>query len=451
MPISSSADTGSNTERPFESPRHFGAARGRNRRIIASSSLGIFQRIVQVVCTILVMPAMLRALGPAQFGIWGAAASVAWFAGLADIGTGAALVTLVARRSASDGLEACRRYLAGALTLGFVIAGLIICMAVGISRLGTFQVESWATLIAVSGLAFNVPLSAANNFWIGLQKGYIAAGWDLVQTLATTAGLLVASTYTSNVLVYVSIVYAGLVLANLGSLIHLFLKNPELRRHLFDHPVERVKEVAGHGIMYFLLNLMVGLSYLGDNVLALVLLGPEASARMTIALRICVTALGLLTVLSQPLWPAFAEAAENADRHWIRKIVLRGTVMLVGATAAGSILVVGTGERLLRLWLSNDLGIGRALLWAIGGWTLAQAAIRVPHLLLNGLSILRFQILLFTGVTLLSLVLKVALSSQLGVAGILWGTAIPLFLIALPALFWRIRILQSDLPQPLNL
>src|SRR5690242_1601767 len=78
------------------------AGRGRNRKILASASAGLVQRGAQVGSTLLLMPLLLRALGPAQFGIWGAAASLAWLAGFLDMGTGAALVSLVARSMAAN-------------------------------------------------------------------------------------------------------------------------------------------------------------------------------------------------------------------------------------------------------------------------------------------------------------------------------------------------------------
>ncbi len=64
------------------------------------------------------MPVMLHALGPARFGVWGAAASLAWLSGVMDIGTGSALVTLVARAVARGHGHEARRHVAGALTLG---------------------------------------------------------------------------------------------------------------------------------------------------------------------------------------------------------------------------------------------------------------------------------------------------------------------------------------------
>jgi O-antigen/teichoic acid export membrane protein len=410
----------------------------RNRRVVAAASVGIFQRLVQVGSTLVLMPLLLRALGPAKFGVWGAAASLAWLSGLVDIGTGAALVTLVARSSTLDRAEQARRHIAGALSIGSLLAGFMFLAAFLVWVNGGAQGRAGPYLIAAIGLAVNIPLNASNNVWMALQKGYVSNFWELVQTLLTTTGLIGAAILTRDVRVYVAVVYMGLFSANIGSLIHLFLCHPELRPEGLSLSWSAMREVAGQGVLYFILALTGGLSFMLDNILALSLLGPEASARMTIALRICIAAAGALAVMSQPLWPAFADAAERADRKWIRKALLRGSALLAGLTLAGSFLLLVYGERLLQWWLHTNLGIGRSLLWAISAWVVAQALVRVPNLLLNGLSILRYQIAVFSVATALAFVLKFALAPYFGVAGILWGTTTTVFLIVIPASVWRI-------------
>lgn len=411
----------------------------RNQRIVAAAGAGLFQRLVQVASTVVLMPLLLRVLGPAQFGVWGAAASLAWFSGLVDIGVGTALVTLVARSIASGKDGEARTHIAGALSFGGTLAGVML-LAVGLaSVLAGRQGQAAPFLIAIVGLALNLPLNTASNVWMALQKGYVSGFWELVQTLLTLAGLIAAAGLTTDVRVYVAVVYGSLVLANLGSLFHLFVTHRELRPRGLSVPPHAIQYVVGQGVLYFVLNLAGGLSFSLDNVLALELLGPDASARMTVALRICVTALGLLLVMAQPLWPAFAEAAESADRHWIRRGVFRGSALMVGAAATGSFILLLFGERLLRWWLNADLGIGSTLLWAISVWILAQAVVRVPNLLLNGLSILRYQVVVVVVATLLALGLKFALAPSLGVAGILWGTTATILLVGAPAFFWRIH------------
>lgn len=413
-------------------------AHARNRRIFAAAGSGVFQRVVQVASTFIIMPIVLHALGPARFGVWGAAVSLAWISGLADIGTGSALVTLVARSLARNRPDEARSHVTGALIIGSCLSCLMLSVVSIAWITGAFQSNSQGYLVALSGLAINIPLSSANNLWMGMQKGYTSGFWELVQTVLTTASLAVATISTQDLRIYVALVFGCLVLANLGSLIHLFWLHPELRPGSSPTPLASIREVAGSGILFFVLGITGGASFMFDNVLALQLLGPEASARMTIALRICMTAVGFLIVLSQPLWPAFTDAAHKADRKWIRRTLLRGSSVLVGATIAGSAVLVLYGEPLLRLWLRENLGISRSLLWAISAWVLAQALLRVPALLLNALALIRFQIIVSAAVTVIAVAGKFALASSLGVAGILTATTIAVVLIAVPACVWRI-------------
>jgi O-antigen/teichoic acid export membrane protein len=205
-------------------PRH-----ERDRRIVISAGVGIFQRCVQIGSTLVLMPLLLRVLGPAKFGVWGAAASLAWLSGLVDIGTGTALLTLVARSSARDRADQARRHVTGALSIGSGL-GCLMCLA-ALLALTAAGGREWVGpyLIAAIGLAINVPLSASNNVWMALQKGYVSAFWELVQTLLTTAALISAASRTTDVRVFVAVVYLGLVAANVGSLLHLFMRHPELR------------------------------------------------------------------------------------------------------------------------------------------------------------------------------------------------------------------------------
>jgi len=419
----------------------------RNRIILVSAGAGVSQRIMQVISTLLLMPLLLRALGPAQFGIWGAAASLAWLACFVDIGTGAALVTLIAKAVALHDTAAARRYVTGTLGFGCGLAGLT---GLGIEAAAIFSTPDARTApyyIAAMGLGLNIPLNTANSVWMALQKGYLSSFWELVQTIVTFTGLILAITAHSDLWVYVAIVYGGLVLANVGSLTHLFLAHPELRPEGLTQSLGVFRGVASQGMLYFALNLTGGLSFMLDNILALALLGAEASAQMTIALRICTMALTSLTAVAQPLWPAFAEAAEKDDRHWIRRTFLRGSAVLVGITLAGAIVLLTYGDRLLRWWLQGGLSIDRSLLWAVAAWIFAQALIRVPCLLLNGLSIVRYQVVAASVTTLLALGLKFGLSAWIGVPGILWATTVPILVVFFPAVTWRVFHWDQRRPQ----
>jgi O-antigen/teichoic acid export membrane protein len=368
-----------------------------------------------------------------------------------DLGTGAALITMVGGATAVNRQTDARRHVTGALlvesgmaVLTLIAASLVVLTAVPRDQTGPY-------LIAVAGLAINVPLNGANCIWMALQKGYVSAFWELIQTLTILAGSIVATLVTVDVRIYVAVVYGGVALANLGSLVHLFLRHPELRPDAWAAPFEAARGVASQGAIYFAAGVAGGLTYMLDNVLALQLLGPEASARMAIALRICIGASGMLTIVSQPLWPAFAEAGVRGDLKWIERGLVRGTALVTGLAMAAAVFLVTAGGPFLRWWLHADLGIGPDLLWATAAWILAQAAGRVPYLLLNAVGVVRFQVVLCTLATSVALCLKFVWAPWLGVAGILWATAAAAAFISLPALTWRdVRWLKSCGSRPGN-
>ncbi|MBS1804657.1 MAG: hypothetical protein JST28_14940 [Acidobacteria bacterium] len=406
---------------------------------MASSAIGVIQRIMQVACTLILMPVLLRALGTVGFGVWGAAASLAWLAPLADFGSGSALVTLVAREIALRRVHEARREIGAALTLSGALALIFLLLIGSVWGARAWGITGTVYLIAVAGLAVNLPLNSANNIWMALQEGYFASAWELVQTIATTGSLLTATLYTRDVRVYVLLVYGGVAASNLGSLAHLLLRHPELRPERLPEHQAAMRDLAGNGVMFFLMGMAGGINYMLDTVLTMQLLGAEAAAQMTVAMRICISAVTMMVAISQPLWPAFTDAAHTADRAWVIHKLKWGTVLLVTITCAGCVVLVGWGGPLLRLWMQADLGIGRGLLIAIAFWVLVQALIRVPHLLMNGLLMVKYQTVAFTLALPMAFVLKFALARELGTVGILWGTSLSLLIIFFPAAAWRIR------------
>ncbi len=410
----------------------------RNRPLALAVTASAVHRVLQVASTLVIIPLALHALGASGFGLWGAATSLAFLAPMLDLGLGAALISQVARAWA-DGDRRLASDLVGTGLMGTVaMAMLVLAGGSLLVSLSTAGPERAVFMLAVAGLALNVPFSTANNIWIGLQKGYVAGCWDMVQTLLSAGGLLWAALSGAGVIVLVAAFYGGIVVASALSLTHLLLAHPELRPARLRVPAAIWRAVLGKGGLFFLITALGVLAYSLDNVLALVILGPVASAQMAIALRIGVNAIGIIASLTQPLWPAFVDAHAKGDDAWTRATLLRGTAIVTGITATGAIILVTVGEPLLRLWLGKDLGLGGPLLGATAFWVFALAVPRVAALMLNALSILRLQVLALGAATGLGLALKYAFAGYFGVTGILVTTPVCWLLIVWPAFAWRL-------------
>lgn len=408
--------------------------RERNRRIVLASGAGLVQRIAQLLTALITLPLALHVLGVVGFGIWAAATSLAWLSGMLDLGLGNALITLVPQAISSKRIGEAQTHVLAALLGSCGVA--VIILGLG-GLLFWLQVATAPFAIAIICLAINVPLSIARNIWFGLQKGYIAAFFDFTQTALTLGLLIIAAFCDGSVITMTAAVYGGMVIANATSLALLLFSQDEIRPKHWRVSLKSLRTVITPGCLFFVLSI-VGLgSYAFDNVLALIWLGPTASAQIGVAMRLCTTAIGFLGVMSQPLWPAFVEAAAMDDRAWEWRTLRNGTVAVVILASIGSAMIVLFGQSALRLWLHADFYISPLLLWAMSGWIMAMAFPSVIGLLLNAVSILRFRIVVAIATTAFSFGFKYLAFRKLGVAGIMLGTPVAGVLIAWPSLSFR--------------
>ena len=409
--------------------------KSRNRRIFLAAGAGMAQRLVQVAASLATLPLVLHALGVAGFGIWAAATSLAWLTNMFDLGLGSALVSLLAgntpREQHSD-------YVTASLHGGSVLAMLVLAAGAATLASGVVDVPSTPFLIAGIAIALNIPLCISNEIWLGLQKAYYASLWQLAQTLVTLALLVTGALCRANISEMTAMVYGSMLLTNALSLVHVLLLHPWLRPHGFPRRAA-LRTVITQGGLLFAITVAASCAYAFDNALALAWLGPVASAQMAIAMRVCTTAISMLSVLTQPLWPGFADAVAMADHGWIARIFRQGTLVLMAMALAGSTLIVLYGAPVLRWWLHQDLHISRSLLVAMAAWIITAALCHVPGLYLNATLRLKPQIIILGITAALGFPLKYLAAQTFGVIGIL--TISPLLWLGFvaPCYFWLAR------------
>jgi O-antigen/teichoic acid export membrane protein len=409
----------------------------RDRRFTLAAVSGAAQRLTAILSTVILFPRVLQAIGTDNFGLWGAATSLSLLFVVADFGVGPAILSLVSRALTSPDADLPRRQFTAGLFMA-CIAAIIVAIAGTITTLAVVPAsEAPAFLIAITGIAITVPFGAASSAWLSLQRGWMVAVCELSQTVMVFGGLILASIITRNVYIYILIVYVTYFVANAGNLIILFCRHPELRPQSLPSYAD-MRLVVHTGFRFFVLSILDAPSYMLDNVFALQLLGIVASARMAVVQRVSVAAIGLLMVATQPLWPAFVEAAAKGEKQWIVRTLLRGSALVIGLSIAGSALIGFFGRPILRVWLKSDIGFEQSLLWAIGAWIVAMSLARVQMLLLNALRIIDFQLILVLIATTISVGLKFVLAPRYGVSGILISSAITVPLIILPGTVWRI-------------
>jgi len=402
----------------------------RNFRLLTASSAGVAQRVAQLLSSLITLPFALHG-----FGIWGAATSLAWMSNVLTLGFGSALITLIPRGLVSSDVNSTRGYVTASLYGGTALAASLLLGGFITTRLFDVPMLRGPFLVASIALILNVPLSVSFELWLALQKGHMAAVWGTVQTLLALVFIILGALLGAGVTIMVAAIYGAMLLGNAGSLAHVLYLHPHLRpfRRL---QLPALRAVLTQGGLLFAVTIAGSCATAFDNVLALAWLGPPASAQMAVAMRVCITATGMVSAVTQPFWPSFADAFAAGDRAWARRMLKTGTVAVVVLSVSGSALIVLFGEPVLRWWLHQDLLLPKALLWAMAAWITGLTLTYVPSSLLNAALQLKPQIILLSVAAVAGFGLKFLAARMFGITGILLVTPILWFALVGPAYLW---------------
>jgi O-antigen/teichoic acid export membrane protein len=407
----------------------------RNYNILRASGAGVLQRFAQLVISLITLPLALHTLGIAGFGVWGAATSLAWLSSLLTLGFGSALITLIPRGLASGQIETNRGYVTASLHGGAALSALLLLGWLAAVRLFGAPLPHAPFLVAGVALVLNIPLSIAVELWFALQKGHIAAFWGTVQTLLGLLFIILGAATGANVTYMVAAIYGAMLLANAGSLAHVLYLHHHIRPFRRIRP-DALRAVLAQGGLLFAVTIAASCATAFDNVMALAWLGPAASAQMAVAMRVCITANGMVGAVTQPFWPSFADAIAANDHSWARRMLKAGTAAVLVLSVSGSALIIAFGEPVFRWWLHQDLHLPAPLLWAMGAWITGLALTNIPGSLLNAALKLKPQILILSITAIAGFGLKFLAARQFGVTGILVVTPILRFALVVPVYFW---------------
>lgn len=409
-------------------------ARQRSFSLVLTSFAGLFQRLTQLLSSLVTLPLVLHTLGIAGFGVWGAATSLAWMTGLLTIGFGSALIALIPGSLVSGDAARSRAHVTASFLSGAVLSALLLLGGTAFILLTGTHAPQAPFLAAGIVLILNIPLSISTELWLALQKGHVGALWSTAQTLLSLILIVLGALTHSGVLFMTAAIYIPLLLANAGSLAHVLYAHHHLRPNRRLNP-QALREVLGQGGLFFALTAATTCASAFDNIMALSWLGPAASAQMAVAMRVCVTATLLVGAVTQPFWPGFADALAARDIAWVRRILKAGMAAVLVLALSGSACLVLAGQPVLNWWLHQNLHLSQGLLLAMAAWIVSTTLTYVPSALLNAAGQLKPQIFILGTIALIGFGLKYLAAKSFGVTGILAVNPV-LWLAGAPLYFW---------------
>ena len=431
--------------RPFDTATEGGRSKERLRRAAMTTLAAGAARGIGLLTSLISVPLTFRYLGPERYGIWMVLISIIAAMGFADLGIGNGLMNAVSEAYGKDDRRLAREHVTSAFVL-------MLCIAVVLAIAGTagypflpwlrmFNVKSQtaaaegakAFLVLYASFIISIPLGVITRTQAGLQKGYASQIVSAFGSIVSLGGMLLVILLHANLawLVFAS-VFAG-ILATMFNGWVLLREHSWLLPSWHAYRRSSANKIFKLGMMFFVLQCAVTVSYTSDNIVIAQVLGASAVAVYAVPQKLFGFLSSVVSMAITPLWPAYGEAIARGDVAWVRKVFLGSMWLTLLTTVPICTLLVFAGPWILKVAVGRSLHAPLSLLVVLGVWTVVNAVSTVTSILLNGAGVLKAQTGLVVVASLVNLALSIYFTRRLGVMGVCLGSITSQLLITFPA------------------
>lgn len=392
-------------------------------------------RAVQVGSSLITVPLTLKYLGNERFGLWMTISSVLAMAAFADFGIGNGVLNTVAKAFGKDDQESIRK----AVSSGFAVLTTI-SAALIVLFFSAYRFVNWADFFRVASpqaraeagpalavfstcFAINICMDVVQRVQLGLQQGYRYSLWQLIGSLAGFIGVLSGIWFRVSLPVLVVAIAGAPILATTLNAIHFFgFVRPDLRPMRTFVESNVIAQIARLGGLFFILQVVVAVSYSADNFIIARTLGAVNVPEYSIPQRMFALITMMSGMLVAPLWPAYSEALSRGHMDWVRRTLGRSLLLVFVLTSTASLVVLLTGHQLIHWWVGSRIHPSFLLLLGLAIWTVIACCGDALAIFMNGVEMLRFQVIVATIFGAGCVVTKVLFVRHFGIAGVPWAT-----------------------------
>jgi len=413
----------------------FNHSQRRYQRIAQSVITALAGKGIALIVSFISVPLTINYLGIERYGVWVTISTFLAWLQIADLGLGNGLINALAEAYGTDRPDLAKRYVA---TTFWMLTGAAVLLGVIFGSLwfwidwsAIFNVHDPITKLEIApaiaialGIALcNLPLLVIEKVLNAYQEGAIANYWAAAGNLGSLLGIIFATQIHGGLILLVLVFSGSLLIVKVFSAFWLFKKHkpwlaPKLS--LFDSASWRRLSIAG--AEFFLLQIAALTLYQSDNLVIAHYLGAENVTSYSVVYRLFTYIALLNSLIIAPLWPAYGEALARADWEWAKKTFQRTLTvsMVVSVILIASLIVFS--KPIIAAWTHNIVKPNTSIIILIAIWTLMSIWGNHYGILLNGLGVVRAQLLIGCLMAFMNLFLSIFLVQRIGVIGVILAT-----------------------------
>jgi O-antigen/teichoic acid export membrane protein len=411
-----------------------GRSSERYRRVALTAASGVVARGTTIVAGFVCVPLAMRYLGAERYGMWLTVSSVSAMFLAADLGVSNAMVQPLAAVALETPQGAQRIVSSAFVVLSGISIALLLAFAVAypfINWQATFNVSSPEAVleagptaaVALCCLAGSITAGIATRINASFQEGAFNNFWQTAGNVLGVA-LLFAVTRLKAPLPVLVLTLSGVpLLATIMNGTSVLRRRSWLRPRVAYFDLKIARSILSQGRSFFGSFVGYGCLLGGANMVIAQVVGPQHVPEFGLPIRIFAVVGMAVSLVVDPLWPAYAEALRRRDEGWVAVATRRSIVLAFLIGAVGSAMVTVLGSWILKLWVGS-LVTASFMVWAgLGTWSLLSCVGLALSALLWGVGAAKFEAGMRVSQVALALLLMVVFTPSFGVAGCAWALA----------------------------
>jgi O-antigen/teichoic acid export membrane protein len=416
--------------KPFDVATAEGRSQERYRLALWSFMANIVSKIMAFAVIMLSIRWTLPYLGEERFGVWMTVTSFTAMLVLLDFGIGSALINHAAHTAAEDDTEKLKETISGSLGFLFLVScvmGIFLCFLaiyLPIQHLikvkdATLLPEIRQTLLVFAALfGFNLFGTGVQKLFAGLQRNFESLLASAICSLMALIGVWWASHLHASIPVLLAVTLGIQSMSGILLLLLLLKRKLFVFHRIFLLIAQQYKQLIKPGFHFFILQISLLFSWSADSLIISSTLGAANVATYSIAQKLFQICTMTIFMFNGPLWGAYADANAREDKVFIKTTFFRSIKLIFILVILILTFLLIFNKTILNIWLSNTISIPFAFLLAFAIWTLFECVAQTMAVFLNGVHIVKPQIVKAIIIISLALPLKFWLIHDYGVISV---------------------------------
>lgn len=375
------------------------------------------------------IPLVYRSLGPHHYALYllltGALGTIA----LAQMGAGPGLTQGIARANAADEHERAAALLRAAFRLAgaaAVVGGAVVLACVYLVPPGELFGPAFAanrdeillaTDVCIALFGLQVLASVVDSALAGYQEQMFTHIGTMLANLACIGLLFIVCQHYPSVIGVIVVLYGVPTLPRLVNIVVLAQRRPYLLRGFFNSARGSYGVLLNAGLAFWAMEIGGLFEQNGGNYVLAHLGSVQTTALFAVVYKSVVLAGAVVSTVTLPLWPAFADAIGHRDVEWIHRSYRKIRRALTIYSLIAAVVMITAGEWVFGSLMHVDT-TGSGLLFVIFGcYFVANIWTHLYYVTLMGMDGLWRVALVLLAENLLMLVFGIVMVPLWGAAG----------------------------------